>query len=48
MIRRAVSVGADSPYAVVFELLAQETARSTPFPAWLTPVFVPAVALLAD
>ena len=41
-------VVADSPYAVASELLAQETARSTPFPAWLTPVFIPAVALLAD
>ncbi len=42
------AVVADSPYAVASELLAQETARSTPFPAWLTPVFIPAVALLAD
>ena len=42
------AVVADSPYAVASELLAQETARSTPFPQWLTPVFIPAVALLAD
>ena len=42
------AVVADSPYAVASELLAQETARSTPFPAWLTPVFIPAVSLLAD
>ena len=42
------AVVADSPYAVASELLAQETARSTPFPAWLTPVFIPAVKLLVD
>ena len=42
------AVVADSPYAVASELLAQETARSTPFPAWLTPVFIPAADLLAD
>ena len=42
------AVVADSPYAVASELLAQETARSTPFPRWLTPVFIPAVTLLAD
>lgn len=42
------AVVADSPYAVASELLAQETARSTPFPQWLTPAFIPAVKLLAD
>ena len=42
------AVVADSPYAVASELLAQETARSTPFPQWLTPVFIPGVTLLAD
>ena len=42
------AVVADSPYAVVSELLAQETARSTPFPEWLTPIFIPAIILLAD
>ncbi len=42
------AVVADSPYAVASELLAQETARGTPFPEWLTPAFIPAVTLLAD
>ena len=42
------AVVADSPYAVASELLAQETARRSPFPAWLTPAFIPAVKLLAN
>lgn len=31
----------DSPYADVADLIAQETARNTPFPQWLVPVFIP-------
>ena len=42
------AVVADSPYAVVSELLAQETARRSPFPVWLTPAFIPAVKLLVN
>ena len=39
---------ADSSYAVASELIARETARKTPFPEWLVPIFVPAAALFAD
>lgn len=41
------AVVADSPYAAATELIAAETARSLPLPEWFTPVFVPAVSLLA-
>lgn len=37
----------DSPYAKASELIAQETARKTPFPEWLTPIFIPMAVLWA-
>ena len=37
----------DSTYADASELLAQETARKTVFPKWLTPIFIPASKLMA-
>ncbi len=39
---------ADSTYAKVSDLIAQETARTTVFPEWIVPVFVPGARLLAD
>ena len=41
------AVVADSPYADVSDLIAQETARQTPFPEWLVPIFVPGMKPLA-
>ncbi|HAL49137.1 MAG: alpha/beta fold hydrolase [SAR202 cluster bacterium] len=38
----------DSPYAKASELIAQETARKTPFPEWFVPLFEPGVDVLAD
>ena len=38
----------DSSYTSVLELVAQETARKTPFPEWLTPIFIPGARLLAN
>lgn len=38
---------ADSPYANISDLIAQETARKTVFPEWLAPVFLPGVNLMA-
>ena len=38
----------DSPYARASELIAQETARKTPFPEWMTPIFIPMAVLWAD
>jgi len=38
---------ADSPYADISDLIAQETARKTVFPEWLAPVFLPGVNLMA-
>jgi len=42
------AVMADSSYANALDLVAQETARKTPFPEWLVPIFVPAAALIAS
>ena len=39
---------ADSSYAKVSELIAQETARKTVFPKWLVPIFVPGARLAAS
>ena len=39
---------ADSPFANASDLIAQETARKTPFPEWITPVFVPGAKLAAN
>ena len=37
----------DTPYADASDLLAQETARKTVFPRWLTPAFIPTSKLMA-
>jgi pimeloyl-ACP methyl ester carboxylesterase len=42
------AVVADSPYAEVDDVIAQETARQTPAPRWLVPVFLPGARLFAD
>jgi fermentation-respiration switch protein FrsA (DUF1100 family) len=42
-----VAVVADSPFADIGDLLAQETARKTPIPEFLAPVFLPASSLFA-
>ncbi len=39
------AVVADSPFADVGDLLAQETARTTPIPKTLAPIFLPAASL---
>lgn len=41
------AVVADSPFANASELIAQETARKTPFPERIIPVFVPGMKLIA-
>ena len=41
------AVVADSPYANATELIAQESARKTPFPEWLIPIFIPTTKLMA-
>ncbi|NQW22443.1 MAG: alpha/beta fold hydrolase [SAR202 cluster bacterium] len=38
---------ADSPYADASDLIARESARKTPIPGWLTPIFIPAAKLWA-
>lgn len=42
------AVVADSPFADVQEMIAQEAARKTPMPRSLVPVFLPAARLFAD
>jgi dipeptidyl aminopeptidase/acylaminoacyl peptidase len=42
------AVVADSPFADVQDLLAQETARKTPMPKWLVSFFMPPARLFAD
>ena len=44
-IRAVVS---DSSYARASDLIAQETARKTPIPEWLVPIFIPGADLVAD
>jgi len=41
------AVVADSPYARVSDLIAQQTARKTTLPEWITPIFAPGVKLMA-
>ena len=41
------AVAADSPYAAASELISQETARRTIFPAWVTPAFLPTAKFMA-
>jgi len=38
---------ADSPYAKASDLLAQETARKTVFPEWISHIFLPTVKIMA-
>ena len=38
---------ADSPYADASDLIARESARKTPFPRWLIPIFIPTAKLMA-
>ena len=40
------AVVADSPFATASELIAQEAARTTPFPKWIMPIFIPTVKLM--
>lgn len=40
------AVVADSPFATASELIAQEAARTTPFPKWAMPIFIPTVKLM--
>lgn len=42
------AVVADSPYADVDDVIADETARDTPAPKWLVPIFLPPARLIAD
>jgi pimeloyl-ACP methyl ester carboxylesterase len=44
---RITAVVADSPYADATDLIARESARKTPFPQWLIPVFIPTAKLMA-
>ena len=39
---------ADSPFANVSELIAQETARKTIFPEWIVPIFLPMTKFMAE
>ncbi len=45
---RITALVADSPFADVADLIAQETARKTVFPEWLVPIFIPGMRLLAN
>jgi pimeloyl-ACP methyl ester carboxylesterase len=42
------AVVADSPFADVRDLLAQEAARKTPIPEFVAPIFLPAASVFAD
>lgn len=44
---RITALVADSPYANASDLIARESARKTPFPEWLIPVFIPTTKLFA-
>jgi len=44
---RITAVVADSPYADASDLIAREAARTTPFPLWLMPIFIPTTKLMA-
>ncbi|MGH2543728.1 MAG: alpha/beta hydrolase, partial [Ardenticatenaceae bacterium] len=45
---RITALVADSPFADVADMVAQETARTTIFPRWLVPVFIPGMKLFAN
>lgn len=42
------AVVADSAFADVLDLIAQETARTTPFPQWFVPVFIPGMSFMSS
>jgi pimeloyl-ACP methyl ester carboxylesterase len=42
-----VALVADSPFADINDMIAQETARRSPFPEWLVPVFIPGMNMMA-
>lgn len=42
------AVVADSPYADATDLIARESARKTPFPEWLIPIFISTAKLMAN
>ncbi len=44
---RITAVVADSPFADVSDLIARESARKTPFPEWMMPIFIPTTKLMA-
>ncbi len=44
---RITAVAADSPYADASDLIARESARKTPFPEWMIPIFIPTTKLMA-
>ena len=44
---RIIALVADSPYADASDLIARESARKTPFPQWLIPIFIPTAKLMA-
>ena len=44
---RITALVADSPYADASDLIARESARKTPFPLWLVPIFIPTAKLMA-
>ena len=44
---RINAVAVDSAFADASDLIAREAARATPFPSWLTPLFIPASNLIA-
>lgn len=44
---RITALVADSPYADASDLIARESARKTPFPEWLIPIFIPTTKLMA-
>ncbi len=44
---RITALVADSPYANASDLITRESARKTPFPQWLIPIFIPTAKLMA-
>ena len=44
---RITALAADSPYADASDLIARESARKTPIPQWLIPIFIPTAKLMA-
>ena len=44
---RITAVVADSPFADASDLIARESARKTPFPEWMMPIFIPTTKLMA-